>query len=134
MKRTLLICFSFFVLFSCDEVFECILGLEPEINETSIAQANINEPYLQAITGEVTNEPFDNDYDYFFEVVGEHPEGIEILYFYRRIELVGTPLEAGRFNFTVYLSVESFEDGFVDPSPTCNDEVSRTYTLLVNDE
>ncbi|MEM1002032.1 MAG: hypothetical protein AAGH46_05235 [Bacteroidota bacterium] len=134
MKRLLLLSLFFFSLFSCEEVFECILGLEPQINETSIEQATIDEPYFDVITAEVKNDAFDDGYDYFFEVVGNLPEGIELIYFYRRIELVGTPVESGRFNFTVYLYVESFDDGFVDPSPTCNDEVSKTFTLLVNEQ
>jgi hypothetical protein len=94
----------------------------------------LNLPYNQVITAEVKNDAFDDAYDYFFDVVGDLPQGLEIIYFYRRIEIVGTPLETGRFNFTVYLSVELFEDGYVDPSPTCSDEVSRTFTLLISEQ
>jgi len=133
MRRTYFLTILFLSLLSCDEVFECMLGLEPEINEPSVDQAFIGEPYFDTISAEVKNEPFDNAYDYYFDVVGELPEGIDILFFYRRIELTGTPTEAGRFNFTVYLTVESFDDGFVDTSPTCKDEVSRDFTLLVKE-
>jgi hypothetical protein len=133
MKRTLIIVIGFLTFLSCDEVFECVLGLEPEINETNIEQGFVDEPYFDTISAEIKNEPFDNAYDYYFEVVGDLPEGIDVLFFYRRIELSGIPLEAGRFNFTVYLTVETMEDGFIDTSPTCKDEVSRNFTLQVNE-
>ncbi|WP_296344801.1 hypothetical protein [Winogradskyella sp.] len=43
------------------------------------------------------------------------------------------PEELGAFEFTVFLYVERFEDGFYDSSPTCKDEVSQDFTLFVNE-
>lgn len=52
--------FSFLVLYSCEELFECILGLEPEINESRVEPAKLGEPYLAKITAEINNEVNDN--------------------------------------------------------------------------
>ncbi len=130
--RILPFIFLFMSLFSCEDALECALGRRPEINEKIISTAVVGEPYLQRITAEVNNEPNDNAYDYFFEVYGDLPEGIDILFFARELRIVGTPEEAGDFTFTVYLWVERFEDGFYDTSPTCGDEVSKDFTLIVN--
>lgn len=133
-KFTFLLLITSLTLSSCDEALECVFGLEPEINETSISSATLNQPYRERITAEVDNAANDNSFDYFFDVIGELPIGVDIVFFARRIELIGIPEEAGAFDFTVYLSVERFEDGFLDTSPTCSDDVSRDFTLFVNEE
>lgn len=124
---------AFLLLVSCEDALECLFGIRPEINETAITTAFLDEPYEQRITAEVDNDPNDNAYDYFFEVYGDLPAGIDLLFFAREIRIVGTPEEAGNFDFTVFLWVERFEDGFYDTSPTCGDEVSRDFTLVVNE-
>ncbi|RNC87030.1 MAG: hypothetical protein ED556_06300 [Winogradskyella sp.] len=132
-KTTLFFLLTFFTLSSCDEALECVFGVNPEINESVISSGFLDEPYQQRITAEVDNDANDNSYDYFFEVFGDLPAGIEVLFFPREIRLIGRPEEAGSFDFTVYLSVESFQDGFFDASPTCDDVVSKDFTLFVNE-
>ncbi|ARV08838.1 hypothetical protein BTO05_03980 [Winogradskyella sp. PC-19] len=122
---------SFFVLTSCEEFLECAFDIDPEINENTIASATLGEEYFQIITAEVDNAANDNAFDYFFEIYGDIPEGIDIIYFARRIEFIGRPLETGTFNFRVYLYVESFRDGYFDSSPTCSDDVSKDFSLVV---
>ncbi|TCK68969.1 hypothetical protein DFQ05_0480 [Winogradskyella wandonensis] len=132
-KTTFLLLFSFFTLMSCHEELECLFGLEPEINETSIASATLNEPYYQRITAEVDNAVNDNSFDYFFEVIGDFPQGIDVVFLSRSLEILGVPEEAGVFEFTVFLSVERFEDGVYDSSPTCSDYARTDFTLVVNE-
>ncbi|SHH45379.1 hypothetical protein [Winogradskyella jejuensis] len=132
-KTITLFLVSFFALSSCEEALECAFGLDPEINENSVAPAQLDQEYFQIITGEVDNDPNDNAYDYFFEIYGDLPPGIDVLFFARRIELVGRPQEVGTFNFRVYLYVESFDNGFFDASPTCSDEVSKNFSLVVTE-
>lgn len=135
MKATRLfsLLFVFLVLVSCEDALECALGIRPEINETAITTAFVDEVYEQRITAEVNNTANDNAYNYFFEVYGDLPAGIDVLFLAREIRIVGTPLEAGNFDFTVFLWVERFENGFYDTSPTCGDEVSTNFTLVVNE-
>lgn len=133
-KSTFLLLFAFLMLLSCDEALECVFGLEPEINETTIASATLNENYFQRITAEVDNAANDNSFDYFFDIIGDLPIGIDVVFFPRRIELIGVPEEAGAFEFTVFLAVERFENGFLDTSPTCSDDVRTDFTLFVNEQ
>ena len=122
-------------LVGCDDLYECIVDINPEINENTIRTATINEPYFQRITAEINNEVADDFYEYFFDVVGELPDGIEIEYHYRRIELSGVPTEPGNFRFLVTLTIGAYDDGEeFDPNPTCDAEIERAFILTVAEE
>ena len=133
-SHLLLLFFSFFFLLSCEDALECLFGINPEINETSVASATLDQEYFQRITAEIDNEVNDDAYFYYFDVFGELPLGIEVLYFPREIQLVGVPEETGEFGFSVYLTIEGYDDGFeYDPNPTCADGTNRAFTLVVNE-
>ena len=123
----------FFLFLSCDDALECAFGVNPEINENFIPTASLDEDYFTLITAEVDNAANDNAYDYFFDVVGDLPDGINLYFEYRRIEIYGRPQETGRFNFRVFLSVGLFDPntGFYDDDPTCSSEVNKGFTLEV---
>jgi len=134
IKQLPFIVFSIFFLLSCEDAFECLIGRNPEINEAVVADAQLGQEYFQRITAEIDNEVNDDDYFYYFEVFGELPIGIDIIYFRREIQLVGVPEESGQFNFSVYLTIDGSDDGFnYDPDPTCANGTSRAYTLLVTE-
>jgi len=132
-KNYLFIFLSFFLFTSCDDALECAFGVNPEINEDTIATGVLDQDYFAIITAEVDNAANDNAYDYYFNVVGDLPEGIELFFYYRRIEIFGIPQETGTFNFRVFLSVERFnpDTGLYDRDPTCDNEVSKMFTLQV---
>jgi len=91
IKQLPFIVFSIFFLLSCEDAFECLIGRNPEINEAVVADAQLGQEYFQRITAEIDNEVNDDDYFYYFEVFGELPIGIDIIYFRREIQLVGVP-------------------------------------------
>lgn len=132
-KRTigifLVITASFF--YGCDEIYECIFNIEPEIHDKQLLIGIVGERYQDFITAEISNEVNDNDYDYFFDVLGELPPGIFYGENRRSIEFYGTPEAAGVYRFRVELFVESYDyDGF-DSSPTCSESTIRDFTLQV---
>ncbi len=135
-KRTITLFLSIFtvVLFTgCDEVFECIFNIEPEIHDRPLEIGIVGERYYDIITAEISNEVNDNDYFYDFGIVGELPPGVFYDINRRSIELFGVPEEPGNYRFRVELSVESFDfDGF-DGSPTCSDFVVRDFVIQVVD-
>lgn len=135
-KYTILLLLFFVSFYSCDNALECAFGVEPEINENSVAPAQLGENYFQLITAEVDNAANDDAFDYFFRIEGDIPNGIDILFFPREIEFSGVPTETGRFNFRIFLSVERFDfnTGLYERSPTCSDEVSKNFTLDVFEE
>lgn len=129
--------FGFFVViaasffYSCDEIYECIFNIEPEIHDKQLLIGVVGERYRDLITAEISNEVNDNDYDYFFDVIGQLPPGIFYDENRRSIELFGTPEEAGVYRFRVELFVESFDYNGFDSSPTCSESTIRDFTLQV---
>ncbi|WP_396589687.1 hypothetical protein [Allomuricauda sp. R78024] len=132
-KRTIgifaVIAASFF--YGCDEIYECIFNIEPEIHNKQLLIGFVGERYSDIVTAEISNEVNDNDYDYFFDIIGELPPGIFYDINRRSVEFFGTPEDTGTYRFRVELFVESYDfDGF-DGSPTCSDSTVREFTIQV---
>ncbi|WP_426430711.1 hypothetical protein ACPX19_14285 [Winogradskyella sp. HB-48] len=132
MKKHLFLMLLFFVLvFSCDDNL-CIFPKEPELPNKEFPIGSTESYYYVDLTAEINNEPRDNDYDYYFDVVGL-PSGMDYFINYRTISLEGTPEESGIFEITIYLEVEGpFRNDFDDnPDVLCNYGTSKTYTLII---
>ena len=122
---------ALFFLQGCDEIAECVFGINPEIHNRPLAVAFVGEPYDEIITAEVSNEVFDNDYIYNFDVFGDLPPGLFFDFDRRSVEIYGVPEVEGTYNFTIELFVENFdEDGF-DGSPTCDESTERQFSIRV---
>lgn len=136
---TIIILTSFFLLTTCDDLLDCIINVSPELHDKTLLVGNVDEYYSDNITAEIKNEVNDNGYDYYFDVSGNLPEGIEVFYdTYRKVVLKGIPRESGRFRFTVYLDVVALEGYYYDDfgnevhdDPLCTDSVSKTYVLAI---
>ncbi|MEM9001771.1 MAG: hypothetical protein AAGB24_16045 [Bacteroidota bacterium] len=119
------------VLQSCDEIYECLFNIEPEIHNKSLATATLGERYSDLVTAEIRNEVNDNDYDYDFYIVGELPPGIFYDINRRSVTFYGFPEEAGTYRFNVELSVSSYDYNGYDSSPTCSDSTVRAFMIRV---
>ncbi|WP_133067248.1 hypothetical protein [Flagellimonas pacifica] len=120
-----------FFFSSCDEIHECIFNINPEIHNKRLDIGVLGVEYYDVITAEVSNEVFDNDYIYDFDVYGDLPPGIFLDFDRRSIEIYGTPEEVGVYRFEVELSVESYDEYGYDGSPTCEDSTVREFTIQV---
>jgi len=132
MKKPLLITLLFLAfVFSCDEPL-CIFPKEPELPNKQFPIGNTESYYYVDLDAEINNEPRDNDYDYYFDVVGL-PEGMDYFVNYRTISLEGTPVISGIFDVIIYLEVEGpFRNDYDDDSDVlCNYGTSKTYTLII---
>ncbi|GAA3604156.1 hypothetical protein Q4Q39_09560 [Flavivirga amylovorans] len=135
MKRYLpIILLAFLFSFSgCDDALDCIFNVRPDLHDKTLALGFVDEYYSEIITADIKNEVNDNDYDYYFDVTGRLPEGIEVFYNRRReVVIKGTPVEAGRFNIEVYLEVTPYYDehGRIN-GPLCSDNTSNSYLLVI---
>ncbi|WP_222984351.1 hypothetical protein [Flagellimonas meishanensis] len=134
--KTIRLCLSICILFlfsGCDEVYECIFNINPEIHDRPLEIGLVGERYYGIITAEISNEVNDNDYFYDFDIIGELPPGIFFDVNRRSIEFFGIPEEVGNYRFRVELFVESYDyDGF-DGSPTCSDSAVRDFVIQVVD-
>ncbi|TAI49035.1 hypothetical protein [Flagellimonas allohymeniacidonis] len=122
-----------FIFYGCDEIFECVFNINPEIHQKQLLVGVVGERYSDLITAEISNEVNDNDYDYFFDVIGELPPGIFVDFNRRSVELFGIPEESGNYRFQVELFVERFDFNGFDGSPTCSESTVRSFTLQVLD-
>jgi hypothetical protein len=125
-----------FLVLGCEDIVDCIFNKRPEIPNKSFNVGYVNHFYSDEFTSEIKNEPRDDDYDYYYEVSGDLPEGIEIYTDYRTLILEGTPLEQGRFRFTIYLDVDPpeyyDEDTGQYEDSLCSDSTSKEFTITIN--
>ena len=121
------------LLQGCDEIYECVFNINPEIHDKPLEIGLVGERYRDFVTAEISNEVNDNDYDYYFDVFGELPPGIFFDVHRRSIEFYGTPEERGVYRFKVELSVESYDYDGYDGSPTCSDSTVREFVIQVVD-
>lgn len=122
-----------FFMHGCDEVYECVFNINPEIHDKPLELGFVGERYYGLITAEISNEVNDNDYFYDFEIFGELPPGIFYDINRRSIELYGVPEETGTYRFEVELFVESYDYYGYDGSPTCSDSTVRKFVIQVVD-
>jgi len=137
LSRALL--FFVFLFCSCQDILECIVNKRPELSDRTLAVAYVNQLYSEKITADIKNEPMDNSYNYYFQIIGKLPEGIEYTINYREIILEGRPLVSGSYKFTVKLSAEQkynysedCESNFNDCDGLCEESASRVYTISVH--
>ena len=138
MKQYLLIILliSFFSFSGCEDVLDCIINVRPELHAKTLAVGHIDKYYSETISAEIKNEVHDNAYDYYFDVSGKLPDGVEAYYNrHREVVFKGIPKESGQFIVRVFLEViphyDEFENDRVN-GPLCTDNTSRTYTLVIN--
>ncbi|MEO9513548.1 MAG: hypothetical protein ABJN84_10060 [Flavobacteriaceae bacterium] len=117
--------------YGCDEIYECIFNINPEIHNKQLLLGSVDDRYYDIVTAEVSNDVHDNDYDYFFDVIGELPPGIFYDINRRSVEFFGVPEATGTYKFRVELFVESYEYDGYDRNPTCSESTFREFTIQV---
>ncbi len=140
MKQSLplLVFISFFLFTSCEDTLDCIINVRPVLSQKSLEVGLVDRFYSEKITAEIKNEPRDNDYDYYFDISGEIPEGLNVVFDYRDVIIEGTPLKSGRYSFTIYLDVEApysyYYDDFGNErynDNLCSSSTSKRYTIAI---
>lgn len=126
----------FFIVTGCQDLLECVINRKPILSDNTLGPAFVNQEYFEEINAEIQNEPRDNDYFYFFDVIGDLPPGIDVLFDYRDVIIEGVPLERGRYRFTIRLDAEQAdnycENDLNDCDGLCEESTARTYILTVN--
>lgn len=128
---------SALLLSGCAEMFDCIAKAEPNLHSKNLAPGRVGIAYTDFIDADVTNDPNDDEYDYFFSVEGNLPAGITYHEERRRIVFTGNPTQAGRFIFKVRLTIDPDEDYSDDPFDDGNricfgdDTITKEFTMLI---
>ncbi|WP_178988130.1 hypothetical protein [Winogradskyella schleiferi] len=115
----------------CENGINCIIPKEPELPNKSFPIASTESFYYTDLRVGITNEPRDEDYDYYFDVSGL-PVGMDYFVNYRTISIEGTPEFTGTYRITIYLDVDGpFREYEDDSDVLCNYSTSKTYILIV---
>lgn len=140
-QRVLLVFFFLFPLNSCDqivdEILDCVINRGPVLSKKIFQGGYLGEFYSEYVRAEVQNDPSDNAYDYYFDVFGSLPAGIEVVYEYRKVTFQGVPVELGNFEVTVTVYVEGPEDWDEETDSwdddLCYHTYSDTYTIRIHE-
>jgi hypothetical protein len=144
MKRTVLISrivaiVALLFMSSCDELADCVASASPQLQSLNFPRAVVGAAYDQGVTAEIRNDSNDNAYQYYFNIIGSLPPGIETYVNGRTIHFAGIPTTAGRYEFTLSVRVDppqSYDpdSGFLeDDGRICfgNDTTEKSYSIEV---
>lgn len=125
------------LLFSCQDVVECIVNRRPTLSNKTLSEGSINSYYKEVIHAQVKNETQDDSYWYYFDVSGDIPNGLNVYVNYRTVTIEGYPQEAGDFFVNVNLQVEQNDNYYCDNDwndcdGLCDDRVSKQYPIIIN--
>lgn len=134
----LLFASSAFLLSGCAELFDCIASARPNIHSKTFATGTVGGSYTDFLESDITNEPHDNEYDYFYSVSGNVPPGMTYHQQGRKLFFTGFPTVAGSYTFKVTLDVDAPSDYSDDPWEDGNricfedDNVTKEFTIIIN--
>jgi len=102
-----------------DTFIDCIDNDRPVL-EGVLPNPVLNQEYNAVVHVGIRNEPYDNAFDYTFELVGHYPEGMQTEINGRQFKLTGIPAMAGEYNFNIRVKVEDGPYGAKDTAGLCS--------------
>lgn len=122
---------------SCDQIVEevlgeaidCVFPHKPELR-ADFGDGKVGEAYSGSIIASIKNTPYEDEFDFEFEVMGSIPEGIQYTVFEQNLRFSGKPQEEGVFRFSVTVAIY---DTRQDSDGTClgNNTVSEEYVIYI---
>lgn len=135
----LLFASSAFMLFGCAELIDCVARARPNLHSKNLAVGTVGGNYTDFLEADVTNDPDDGAYDYFFSVDGDLPIGMTYHEQGRKVFFTGIPTVAGSYTFKVRLTVDPpnyYDDnhGFWDDNNRIcfeDDTITKEFTIVI---
>ena len=131
----LFVCLNLAGCWNQDDWFSnCLPPEGPEFLTDSLPSATLNEVYQSNIKVNITNNPLDDSYQYYFYVSGDLPEGLTTYQkaHERTLSIEGTPVVSGSFSIKVSVEVRDATLGQYQTADLCTVDASKHYTLVVN--
>jgi len=142
-KIQLVLLLSLLILIGCEKL-GCQIIIKPLLPDKTFAMGKLDVEYFDKLTASIKHSNREQDYNFYFDISGELPSGIEILADnFRTLYFQGTPVEKGTFTFYVLVEIEQGyyddddwgdDDDAVLLNPTlevCNDTTRREYTIII---
>jgi hypothetical protein len=125
-----------FLLFGCSELIDCVASARPDLHSKPLNTGTVGSNYSDFVDADITNEPDDNAYDYFFQVDGNLPVGITYHEQGRKVFFTGVPTVAGTYTFDIRLTVDPphYEDwGWNGGNRVCfgDDTITKEFTIVI---
>lgn len=135
----LLFASSAFLMFGCAELFDCVASARPDIHGKILATGTVGGNYNDFLDSDVTNDPNDNAYDYYYSVSGTIPPGMTYHQQGRKLFFSGIPSQAGSYTFRVHLKIDypdSYDPNqgfFEDGNRICfgDDSTTKEFTIII---
>lgn len=119
-----------FLLLSCESIVDCLLKIEPYLEDKNLSNGIVMQSYNDFIVVGIQNG---NDENYWIDSVtieGNLPTGVSSSYDYRKITFSGTPTVAGVYNFNVKIIVVDNNDD-TNNDNLCGNTVSKSYQITI---
>lgn len=124
------------ILFSNCELFlneavDCIAKVKPKLPTKTLANGKLGIEYYDTLTASATNHVNDDDFSYYFDMMGRPPKGINFVVDHRTIYFSGIPTEKGKFSFSLKLKIGEGKV-FAEDGICFNDnDTSKIYTIYI---
>lgn len=128
-KKVLLLA-PLLLLAGCDEDDLCFGSGQPGFSTNPLPEAILNQAYLGTVQMSIAGNPNDDAYTYEVTTRGALPDGLMVLDSGREIDIVGTPVATGTFQFSLTMKVS---DPYATQEDLCFDTVTRNFRLVVAD-
>lgn len=125
-----------FLMSGCSELIDCVASARPDLHSKTLKTGTVGINYNDFIDADITNEPDDNAYDYFFQVDGDLPVGMTYHEQGRKVFFTGIPTVAGSYTFKVRLTVDpphSEDWGWHGGNRICfgDDTITKEFTIVI---
>ncbi len=126
------------MLSGCGEILgdiasACIDFDGPEFATATLPAATVGRAYAATIEVELVREPFDDSYAYRFRLRGSLPPGLDWQQSGqgRRIQISGTPTQAGNYAFSIQVSVTDPLASPTAPPALCWTDNEQGFQIMV---
>ena len=127
----LLVAFSAFLFFGCAELVDCVAPAKPNLHSKTLFNGSVGLSYTEFVEADITNDPNDDDYDYFFSVDNNLPPGMTYFEQDRKVFFSGTPTQAGSFTFKIRLTVDP-KYNYDNRLCFGDDTTTKSYTIVIH--
>ncbi len=111
-------------------LLDCIDDDGPVLTPRDLPIPILNHSYEAVITASIENEPYDDRFQYKFNIGAGLPAGLIVDTFEREVRISGAPTELGNYAMRVEVTVEdASSDG--NSSRLCRRKTARNYVFMI---
>lgn len=118
-------------LSGCDTFTDCLDNDGPELSPGTLPNPILNQEYNQVIHVGIRNEPNDDRFNFEFTLSGRIPDGLQTTFAGRDMNIFGTPIELGDFDFSVTVEVVEPSSSSMQTAGLCSttDRINYQWTV-----